>query len=60
MYEREVKEQEKKVEQMKADGKDEYDVKKQVGKRPQNCRKVLKEAVCHLGLLLKEANTKTL
>ena len=30
MYEKEVVEQERKIEKMKAEGKDEYDIKKQV------------------------------
>ena len=37
MYEKEVVDQEAKIEKMKADKKDEYDIKKQVSLCPQTC-----------------------
>lgn len=44
MYEKEVAEQERKIEKMKAEGKDEYDIKKQV------------TLYCTPGLILKNWN----
>eukprot|EP00128_Syssomonas_multiformis_P007742 Colp12_sorted_trinity150504_noHs@33501 len=64
MYEKEVAQQEARIEKMKAEGKDEYDIKKQIEVLNESkqmipdCQRRLEAAVAELKALLEDASVK--
>eukprot|EP00128_Syssomonas_multiformis_P007744 Colp12_sorted_trinity150504_noHs@9069 len=64
MYEKEVAQQEARIEKMKTEGKDEYDIKKQIEVLNESkqmipdCKRRLEAAVAELKALLEDASVK--